>query len=174
DKACLLQAFAERRHQVPGVGKGLAAEETDHRHRRLLRARAERPTGRRAGEERDERAALQASWPGRTAACNAAVLIRDRPMLGVLNGPGSAAHHFVLRCARDTSHCAAAPHSITSSARKSSEVGSSMPIALAVLRLTMSSNLFGCSTGSSAGVAPLRILATNSASRRKSDSTSTP
>jgi hypothetical protein len=28
--------------------------------------------------------------------------IRDRPKLGVRNDPGSAAHHFVLRCARET------------------------------------------------------------------------
>jgi hypothetical protein len=32
---------------------------------------------------------------------NAAPLIRDRQELGVCNDPGSAAHHFVLRCARD-------------------------------------------------------------------------
>ena len=32
-----------------------------------------------------------------------ASLIRDRSKDGVRNGPGSAAHHFVLRCARDTS-----------------------------------------------------------------------
>jgi hypothetical protein len=29
-------------------------EESDHRHRRLLRARGERPSGCRAGEKRDE------------------------------------------------------------------------------------------------------------------------
>src|SRR5438128_12694386 len=34
---------------------------------------------------------------------NGAPLIRDRSTLGVRNGPGSAAHHFVLRRARDTS-----------------------------------------------------------------------
>ena len=33
---------------------------------------------------------------------HAVPLIRDRSTYGVLNGPGSAAHHFVLRCARDT------------------------------------------------------------------------
>src|SRR6267378_954376 len=42
-------------------------------------------------------------------------------------------------------------HSITSSARNRIDIGSSMPIALAVLRLTISSNLVGCSTGRSAG-----------------------
>jgi len=28
--------------------------------------------------------------------------IRDRQTLGVCEGPGSAAHHYMLRCARDT------------------------------------------------------------------------
>jgi hypothetical protein len=35
-----------------------------------------------------------------------APLIRDRFKGGVCNGPGSAAHHFVLRCARDTTNYA--------------------------------------------------------------------
>ena len=51
-------------------------------------------------------------------------------------------------------------HSITSSARSSIAVGNSMPIALAVLRLTTNSNFVACSTGRSAGFAPFRILAT--------------
>ena len=34
-----------------------------------------------------------------------APLIRDRSKGGVRYGPGSAAHHFVLRCARDTPNC---------------------------------------------------------------------
>src|SRR5205823_10567101 len=54
----------------------------------------------------------------------------------------------------------AAYHSITSSARKRIEVGSSMPMALAVLRLTVNSNRLGCSIGMSPTLAPLRILAT--------------
>src|SRR5262245_48726167 len=51
-------------------------------------------------------------------------------------------------------------HSITSSARASSIGGTSRPIALAALRLMISSNLVGCSTGRSAGFAPLKILST--------------
>src|SRR5262245_48778096 len=51
-------------------------------------------------------------------------------------------------------------HSITSSARASSVGGTSRPSALAVLRLMTSSNFVGCSTGKSAGLAPLRILST--------------
>ena len=49
---------------------------------------------------------------------------------------------------------------IISSARCSSEGGIVSPIAFAVLRLITSSNLVGCSTGRSAGLAPFRILST--------------
>ena len=48
-------------------------------------------------------------------------------------------------------------HSITSSARPSSESGKVMPSAFAVLRLMISSIFVYCCTGRSAGVAPLRI-----------------
>src|SRR6516164_8486347 len=51
-------------------------------------------------------------------------------------------------------------YSITSSARASSVGGTSRPSAFAVVRLTTSSNLVGCSTGRSAGFAPRRILST--------------
>jgi hypothetical protein len=51
-------------------------------------------------------------------------------------------------------------HSITRSARTSSDGGMVRPSALAVLRLMTSSNLVGCSTGRSAGLAPFRILST--------------
>src|SRR6516165_1525467 len=51
-------------------------------------------------------------------------------------------------------------HSITLSARRTRPAGTSCPIALAVLRLITSSNVVGCSTGRSAGFAPLSILAT--------------
>ena len=44
-------------------------------------------------------------------------------------------------------------HSITSSARASSDCGTVRPSALAVLRLMTSSNLVGCCTGRSAGLA---------------------
>ena len=47
-------------------------------------------------------------------------------------------------------------YSITSSARARSEGGISIPNAFAVLRLMTSSNLVGCTTGRSAGHAPLR------------------
>jgi hypothetical protein len=51
-------------------------------------------------------------------------------------------------------------HSITSSARSRIDGGTVKPSALAVLRLMNISNLVGCTTGKSAGFAPLSILAT--------------
>ena len=50
------------------------------------------------------------------------------------------------------------PYSITSSAIESKFSGTSMPSARAVCRLMANSNLVVCSTGRSAGLAPLRIL----------------
>src|SRR5262245_36042419 len=54
----------------------------------------------------------------------------------------------------------AAPHSITSSARASRVSGRVRPSAFAVVRLMTRSNLVGCSTGRSPGLAPRRILST--------------
>ena len=51
-------------------------------------------------------------------------------------------------------------HSITSSAICWRWSGTSRPSALAVLRLITSSNLVGCSTGKSAGLAPLKTRST--------------
>src|SRR5712691_5442544 len=80
---------------------------------------------------------------------------------------------LLLRCRRrrrnddgDRQQCRAAetdeevarPHSITSSARARSDCGTVRPSALAVFKLMTSSNLVGCSTGRSAGLAPLRIF----------------
>src|SRR5712691_390900 len=47
-----------------------------------------------------------------------------------------------------------------------SDGGIVRPRALAVLRLITSSNLVGCATGRSPGLAPFRILSTNPAARR--------
>ena len=52
----------------------------------------------------------------------------------------------------------AAYYSITSLARTSNDGGTVRPSALAVFMLMTTSNLVGCSTGRSAGFAPLRIL----------------
>ena len=54
-------------------------------------------------------------------------------------------------------------HSITSSARVRSAAGTVMPSALAVFILMTSWKRVGCSTGKSAGWAPLRILSTYTA-----------
>jgi hypothetical protein len=48
-------------------------------------------------------------------------------------------------------------YSITSSAIESTPGGTSMPSARAVCRLMTNSNLINCSTGRSAGLAPLRM-----------------
>jgi hypothetical protein len=56
-------------------------------------------------------------------------------------------------------------HLITLSALASTLGGIVRPISLAVLRLMTSSNFVGCSTGISAGLAPLRILSTIDAAR---------
>src|SRR5262249_53974237 len=48
-------------------------------------------------------------------------------------------------------------HSITSSARASSVAGTSRPSVFAVCRLMTNSNLVGCSTGGSPGLAPFRM-----------------
>src|SRR6476660_6948898 len=58
-------------------------------------------------------------------------------------------------------------YSITSSACASRVEGTVRPSASAALRLMTSSNLVGCSTGSSAGFAPFNILSTKVATRRK-------
>src|SRR5262250_2270461 len=51
-------------------------------------------------------------------------------------------------------------HLITLSARYSTDGGIVRPICFAVFKLITSSNFFGCSTGSVAGLAPFKILST--------------
>jgi len=58
-------------------------------------------------------------------------------------------------------------YSITSSASATRFGGTVRPRFFAVLRLMTNSNLVGCSTGRSAGLAPCRILLTKSAACRK-------
>src|SRR5436305_8028291 len=52
------------------------------------------------------------------------------------------------------------PHSMTSSARASSDCGTVSASAFAVFRLMTSSNFVGCCTGRSDGLTPLRIRPT--------------
>src|SRR5262245_46294744 len=59
-----------------------------------------------------------------------------------------------------------APHWITPSARINSVVGSPIPSLLALLRLTIRSNLTARSIGRSVGGVPFRILSTNDAERK--------
>jgi len=71
-------------------------------------------------------------------------------------------------CQKRTSRAAVetGDYSITSSASTRRLCGTSIPRALAVLRLITSSNFVGSSTGMSRGLAPRRILSTSSAVRR--------
>ena len=64
-------------------------------------------------------------------------------------------------------------HSMTSSARSSSDRGIVSPSAFAAFRLMTSSNFVGCSMGRLAGLAPLRSLSTYMAALRY-DSASAP
>ena len=54
DVAGFVEAFAERGHKARGGIGRPASDKPDHRQRRLLRARRERPSRRRAAEKRDE------------------------------------------------------------------------------------------------------------------------
>src|SRR5215831_17799106 len=102
------------------IVRGAGQEDADPPHAlALLRARHERPRGRRAAEQRHERAAF---------------------------------------------------HSITSSATNRMSRLIVSPTSLAAFTLMTSSNLVGRSTGKSAGFAPLRILSTYVAVRRKRSS----
>src|SRR5215831_2922931 len=65
-------------------------------------------------------------------------------------------------------------HSITLSARKKTDGGTSIPIVAAVLRLRTKSNFVARSIGISAGFCPLTILSTNIAARRNNAKKSTP
>ena len=91
-----------------------------------------------------------------------AVPPKSRRCQAGMSGPGSA---------RGRSRSS---HSITSSARSRSDVGTSMPSDLAVLPLNTVWILLTCSTGMSPGFAPLRILSTKTAARRNMSGKFTP
>src|SRR5262249_27541884 len=111
-------------------------------------------------------------------ALNVAGLVQTAPEAGQPNSIGlrrpevQIADHrqcWLLRARRERPCCRPATeqrdelapsHSITSSAKAISLSGILRPRALAVVRLITSSNLVGCTTGRSAGLAPLRILPT--------------
>ena len=81
-------------------------------------------------------------------------LLPPPPDIGLPMLPPPLPRAVVSRCSKEPGY------SITSSARADKPGGTSMPSALAVVRLMTSSNLVGCSTGRSAGFAPFRIFAT--------------
>src|SRR5262249_8661334 len=94
---------------------------------------------------------------------------RFRVVLGPVHEHADAPHALALlrphrerprRRAAEQRDELAAFHSMTSSARASRVGGTSMPSALAVIRLMTRSNLVGCSTGRSPGFAPRIILST--------------
>src|SRR5262249_21137137 len=58
DVTGLSEALPERGHELGPFSSEGGIDEADHRHRRLLRARRERPRGRRTAEQRDEVAPL--------------------------------------------------------------------------------------------------------------------
>ena len=59
-KTCVFQTLTDCGQEVRGVAGRPGGEEPDHWHRRLLRARRERPRDRRAAEQRDALAAFAA------------------------------------------------------------------------------------------------------------------
>jgi hypothetical protein len=61
DEACILQALAKSAQTVRQLLRRSLVEEPDHRPRRLLRARRERPTPRRTADESNEIAASHSS-----------------------------------------------------------------------------------------------------------------
>ena len=65
DIAGLLQALAKSAQTVRACVRRCGVKEPDHRHRRLLRPRRERPRRRRAAEQRDELAARVIRSPRR-------------------------------------------------------------------------------------------------------------
>jgi len=75
----------------------------------------------------------------------------------LLRARGARPRSGSRRAAEQRDECAPPHHSITSSAMASSVGGTVRPSALAVLRLITNSNLVGCITGISAGLAPFRI-----------------
>src|SRR5262249_4364695 len=54
NEACFVQAFAECRDNTCTQLRYTRIDKSDHLHRRLLRARSERPRGPRSAEQRDE------------------------------------------------------------------------------------------------------------------------
>src|SRR5262249_15936259 len=109
-----------------------------------------------------ERQQLQRSGPRRPVAQSFAAPLKPKFMLlGVHDSlDATLTRRFSQRRgsrAAEQRDELAAPHSITSSASASSLSGMSRPSIRAVWALMTSSNLLDCTTGKSAGLAPLRM-----------------
>src|SRR5262245_48606463 len=74
DIAGFIQALTERGREGHIARSCRAVEKPDHRHRRLLRARRERPRRRRAAEKRDELAAPHLGGHSITSSASASSL----------------------------------------------------------------------------------------------------
>src|SRR6516164_3948907 len=135
-----------------------AVEEAHGRHPRLLRARRERPRGRRAAEQGDELAPFQLSELHSSPSQSTPGSMPDAASVCERCRPHAYATMKLLchGCKFGVSN-SIIDHSITSSARTSRAVGIVRPSALAVLRLMISSTLVACWTGRSAGFSPLRM-----------------
>src|SRR4030095_5835916 len=91
----------------------------------------------------------------------------QRPMIHMGDSWRESSRSELLAvCAEEPTASVEHAYWMTWSARSSSDCGIVRPSASAVLRLMTNSNFVGCSTGRSAGLAPLRILSTKSAVRR--------
>ena len=162
DSAGFVQALAECSEPLRERPRRHPAEEPNHRHRRLLRARGERPPGRRAAEKRDElapshclpRGSGQGIVPAQTSTRGSEVRPADVRFGSKADICGAKSHvRFTpesrhVQCNSVCPLCANSGHrqlySITSSAVASNVVGTVRPRALAVLRLIVSWYFVGC------------------------------
>ena len=135
--------------------------------RRSLREGLAGCGNRRAGEQLDKFASSHSHRLRKPRARHRCGFNQDIRIGGGTSAMPPIATELVLR--NERSRCAITRlmhcnkpqlYSITSSARASSVGGTVRPSALAVLRLMTSSIFVGCSTGSSAGLAPFKILST--------------
>ena len=88
-------------------------------------------------------------------------MIVDRPT-GTLSGQGEQRELWTVEAGSSTPSVAPSgtSHSMMRSARCTIDDGTVIPNSFATLRLTTSSNVVGCSTGSSLGLAPFSSLST--------------
>src|SRR5215813_12211463 len=126
DVAGFTKALAECSQKVCTIGRPRDAEESHDRHRRLLRARRERPGGGRAADERDERAAfhsmtssVRASRVGGTVRPSALAVLRlmtNSYFVGTCTGRSAGFSPFRMRsiypAARPNGSIASTPYAM--------------------------------------------------------------